>query len=103
MFSPNVLRDKVILVTGGGTGIGREMCEKFASLGARIAIVGRRIEILDKAVADLRDLGYDAFATRCDVRSPDEIAAAVDRIMEHYGRIDVLVNNSAIFLGILVC
>ena len=95
MFSPNVLRDKVILVTGGGTGIGREMCEKFASLGARIAIVGRRTEILDKAVADLRNLGYDAFSTRCDVRSPDEIAAAVDRIMDHYGRIDVLVNNAA--------
>ena len=95
MFSPNVLRDKIILVTGGGTGIGREMCEKFASLGAKIAIVGRRTEILDKAVADLRNLGYDAFSTRCDIRSPEEITVAVDRIIDHYGRIDVLINNAA--------
>ena len=95
MFSPNVLKDKVILVTGGGTGIGRAMCERFASLGAKIAIIGRRADILQKATGELRDLGYDAFSTRCDVRSPDEIATAVDSIVGHYGRIDVLINNAA--------
>jgi len=95
MFSPSVLKDKVILVTGGGTGIGRAMCEKFASLGASISILGRRPEVLEKAVDDMKNLGYNAFSVKCDVRSPIEISAAVDKIIDHFGRIDVLVNNAA--------
>lgn len=95
MFSPDALKEKVILVTGGGTGIGRAMCDKFASLGARIAILGRREDVLKKAVEEMMNSGHEAFFTRCDVRKPEEVTAAVNAIMGHYGRIDVLVNNAA--------
>jgi NAD(P)-dependent dehydrogenase (short-subunit alcohol dehydrogenase family) len=95
MFSPGILKDRVILVTGGGTGIGREMCNKFASLGARIAILGRREDVLRKAAEEMTAAGYEVFWTRCDVRSPEDVTAAVNAVFDHYGRIDVLVNNAA--------
>ena len=59
MFEKDLLKGKVALVTGGGTGIGFEMCRRFGSLGASICIIGRRENVLEKAVEELRKLAME--------------------------------------------
>jgi NAD(P)-dependent dehydrogenase (short-subunit alcohol dehydrogenase family) len=96
MFQADLLQDKVILVTGGGTGLGRAMGERFLELGARLAICGRRQEVAEQAAADMaRRSGGETFATRCDVRHADQVETMMNAIIERFGRIDVLVNNAA--------
>jgi NAD(P)-dependent dehydrogenase (short-subunit alcohol dehydrogenase family) len=96
MFQADLLQDKVILVTGGGTGLGRAMGERFLELGAKLAICGRRQEVAVQAAAEMAlSTGGETFATRCDVRHPDQVEAMMDAVMERFGRIDVLVNNAA--------
>jgi NAD(P)-dependent dehydrogenase (short-subunit alcohol dehydrogenase family) len=96
MFQADLLQDKVILVTGGGTGLGRAMGERFLELGAKLAICGRRQEVAEQAAADMaRRSGGETFATRCDVRQADQVEAMMNSVIERFGRIDVLVNNAA--------
>ena len=96
MFQADLLQDKVILVTGGGTGLGRAMGERFLELGAKLAICGRRQEVAEQAAADMaRRSGGETFATRCDVRQADQVEAMMNAVIERFGRIDVLVNNAA--------
>jgi len=96
MFQTDLLQDKVILVTGGGTGLGRAMGERFLELGAKVAICGRRQEVAEQAAADMaRTKGGETFATRCDVRQPDQVEAMMQAVIGRFGRIDVLVNNAA--------
>ncbi|KHF35465.1 putative 2,4-dienoyl-CoA reductase [Paenibacillus sp. P1XP2] len=94
-FSSDLLKGKVVLVTGGGTGLGRAMGEKFARLGARLAIAGRREEVLKKTAAELTANGFDVFYKSCDVRDPAQISALMDAVEERFGGLDVLVNNAA--------
>ena len=82
---------KVALVTGGGTGIGRATALELARTGAKVAICGRRPEPLEAVRADL---GADCLAVPADVREPEQVAALVERTLERFGRIDVLVNNA---------
>jgi NAD(P)-dependent dehydrogenase (short-subunit alcohol dehydrogenase family) len=96
VFQADLLQDKVILVTGGGTGLGRAMGERFLELGAKVAICGRRQEVAEQAAADMaRRSGGETFATRCDVRQPEQVEALMEAIIQRFGRIDVLVNNAA--------
>jgi NAD(P)-dependent dehydrogenase (short-subunit alcohol dehydrogenase family) len=95
MFEKDLLKGKVALVTGGGTGIGFEMCKRFGSLGASICIIGRRENVLEKAVEELRKSGISAEYHRCDVRNPAEIKESVDYFMQKFSHIDILVNNAA--------
>ena len=95
MFEKDLLKGKVALVTGGGTGIGFEMCKRFGSLGASICIIGRRENVLEKAVEELRKSGTSAEYHRCDVRNPAEIKESVDYFMQKFSHIDILVNNAA--------
>jgi NAD(P)-dependent dehydrogenase (short-subunit alcohol dehydrogenase family) len=96
MFQADLLQDKVILVTGGGTGLGRAMGERFLELGAKLAICGRRQEVAEQAAAEMAlSTGGETFATRCDVRQADQVEAMMDAVIERFGRIDVLVNNAA--------
>jgi NAD(P)-dependent dehydrogenase (short-subunit alcohol dehydrogenase family) len=86
------LREKVIVVTGGGTGLGRAMTETFVRCGAQVVICGRRQEVLDKAVAEL---GPQVQAFSCDIRSYDSVDALMKATLEKLGRIDAVVNNAA--------
>src|SRR3954453_13836211 len=96
MFQTDLLQDKVILVTGGGTGLGRAMGERFLELGAKLAICGRRQEVAEQAATDMaRRSGGETFAARCDVRQADQVEAMMNAVIERFGRIDVLVNNAA--------
>ena len=82
---------KIALVTGGGTGIGRATAREFVRTGAQVAICGRREEPL---AAVQSELGEACLAVQADVREPDQVENLVDRTLERFGRIDVLVNNA---------
>jgi citronellol/citronellal dehydrogenase len=81
----------VALVTGGGTGIGRATANEFVRAGGRVAICGRRTELLH-AVAD--ELGDACLAAPCDVREPEQVESMLDAVEARFGRVDVLVNNA---------
>lgn len=85
----------VVLVTGGGTGLGRAIASEFARLGAAVAIASRKDEHLEAGKAAMDELGARSLAVHCDIRDPDSIAAAFDRIESELGLPDVLVNNAA--------
>lgn len=96
MFQPDLLKDKVILVTGGGTGLGRAMSERFLQLGARVVIAGRRESVLQAAACEMMGTyGGEVFTIPCDIRDPASVEAMFETLGQRYGAIDVLVNNAA--------
>lgn len=96
VFSPDLLKDKVVLITGGGTGLGRAMGERFLSLGASLAITGRREAVLQEAAEAMRQsTGGVVLPLSGDVRDPERVAATLDAAYERFGRVDALVNNAA--------
>jgi NAD(P)-dependent dehydrogenase (short-subunit alcohol dehydrogenase family) len=95
MFRPNLLEDRIILVTGGGSGLGASMAGAFANLGASLAILGRTESKLTDALAHIDPDGKRSYAIAADVRDPVAVDAAVASVLKRFGRIDVLVNNAA--------
>lgn len=92
----DALTDKVIVITGGGTGLGRSMGEYFLQLGAKLAICGRRQEVIEKSAKEMAEThGGEVFPFSCDVRNYDEVEAFRDAVVSKYGRVDVLLNNAA--------
>jgi len=87
------MKDRVVLITGGGTGLGKAMAKSCAAYGAKIAIAGRRSDILQTAAGDLKPA--DVLPIPCDVRDPVQVEAMMDRVIAEWGRIDALVNNAA--------
>lgn len=100
MFIPSLLKDQVVIVTGGGTGIGLAIAKRLGELGARVAIGSRNAENIEKGTAELRHAGQDPLAIQVDVRNPEQVDEMVQRVVRHFGRIDILVNNAA---GNFVC
>jgi NAD(P)-dependent dehydrogenase (short-subunit alcohol dehydrogenase family) len=95
MFRSGLLEKKRILITGGGTGLGKGMAQRFLSLGATVYICGRRQEVLASAERELKEAtGGPIHGMRCDVRSAEAVELMVDAIWKH-GPLDVLVNNAA--------
>lgn len=95
MFRTDLLRDKVVLVTGGGTGLGKSMVLRFAELGAKLVLASRSREHLDPAAEEIRAKGAECHVAPCDVRRFEEVEAAVRSSVERFGKIDALVNNAA--------
>lgn len=100
MFSPDTLKGRAALVTGGGTGIGLEIATAYAKLGARVVLAGRNEERLATAAASIAEAGGEAAACKTDVRNYDEVAQAVKATVDRFGSLDILVNNAA---GNFVC
>ena len=94
-FRPDLLVGKTTVITGGGTGLGRSMALRMAGLGARVAVLGRRPQPLDDTVAAIRGAGGTATAVPCDIREPEAVAAAFDRVEAELGPPNQLVNNAA--------
>jgi citronellol/citronellal dehydrogenase len=93
-LAPHANRGKVALITGGGTGIGRATAAAFARTGARVVICGRRPEPLEEARAQLEGDGAECLAVPCDVREPDQVRSLVNRTLDRFGAVHVLVNNA---------
>ena len=91
-----VLEDKVALVTGAGTGIGRAIATDFASEGAIVAVTGRNIQRLEQVVSEIRLSGGQAIPWQMDVSDEVQVEDTVNQILGHWDRIDILVNNAAI-------
>lgn len=83
-----------MLITGGGTGIGKATAMQFVRTGARVAIVGRREDVLEASAKELMAAGGDVLAISADIREPEEITTVVGAVLEWGGSIDVLVNNA---------
>jgi NAD(P)-dependent dehydrogenase (short-subunit alcohol dehydrogenase family) len=95
MFRSDLLKGKRILVTGGGTGLGKSIGRRYLELGAQLIICGRRAEVLSAAADELRSATSGSVATvQCDVRNADSVEAMMEEIWRH-GPLDVLVNNAA--------
>lgn len=96
MLKENALKGKTILVTGGGTGLGRSMSEAFLKLGANIVICSRKQDIIEKAANDMMlQYGGQVLGLVCDVRKYDEVEKVIEAAYAKFGGIDVLVNNAA--------
>lgn len=91
-------RDKVVLVTGASSGIGRATALAFGAAGARVAVAARRPELLDELVALMRRDGGLALAVPTDVTERDAVDACFARVIEAYGRVDVVVNNAGVLV-----
>jgi gluconate 5-dehydrogenase len=93
------LTGKVAIVTGGGSGLGRQMAEALAEAGADIVLCARKAERCEQAAEELRGLGVRALGLACDVRDPAQVDAVVERAVGELGRVDILVNNSGTSWG----
>jgi len=92
-------KDQVVIVTGGGRGIGRATALEFAAEGATLLLGGRRMDALRTAAEECRSAGGRAEAVRCDVAVDEELQGIVTTALDHYGRVDVLVNNAGVVAG----
>ncbi|NVO33045.1 MULTISPECIES: SDR family oxidoreductase [Hymenobacter] len=97
MLRDNALQGKTIVVTGGGTGLGRAMTTYFLQLGANVVISSRKLDVLEKTAAELREQTGNAniLAVQCDVRKYDEVEALLEKTISTFGGVDVLLNNAA--------
>jgi NAD(P)-dependent dehydrogenase (short-subunit alcohol dehydrogenase family) len=94
-FRPGLLESRTLLITGGGTGLGRSMALKCAGVGAKIAVVGRREDPLKATVEDIEKAGGKAAFAQCDVRDSGSVRSAFDSIEQALGPINALINNAA--------
>lgn len=97
MFASGLFNSTVAIISGGGSGIGLACAREMASLGATVAICGRKIEKIDAARATLQKDGVPderVLGGGCDIRDPDQVAAFVKQVMDRFGRVDVLINNA---------
>jgi len=99
-FDPHVLKDRVALITGGGTGICRGIALAFARHGCHVAITSRKMEHLEPTVDELRGSGVRALARAADVRDPAAVGETVAAVVGELGRLDILINGAA---GNFVC
>ena len=96
MLRDDVLKGKTIIITGGGTGLGKAMGTYFLKLGANLVITSRKLDVLKQTATEMEaETGGRVLAVACDVRKYDEVEKMVQQSIEVFGRIDVLVNNAA--------
>jgi 3-oxoacyl-[acyl-carrier protein] reductase len=97
--SESPLADRVAIVTGGGTGIGKEIALELARAGADVVVASRKLENLEEAASEIRDVGRRSRAISTDVTIADQVRDMVSQTIDEFGRIDILVNNSGVSAG----
>lgn len=103
MLKDNALKEKTIIVTGGGTGLGRAMSSYFLKLGANVVITSRKIDVLQKTAAEMEqelissnpNSNAKVLALQCDVRKPEEVDLVLQQSLETFGQVNGLLNNAA--------
>jgi peroxisomal 2,4-dienoyl-CoA reductase len=100
VFQPDLLKNRVALITGGGTGICRGIALAFAQHGCDVAITSRKLEHLEPTGDELRALGVRAIAKAADVRDPAAVNDVVSGVMSELGRLDIVINGAA---GNFIC
>src|SRR4051794_24335926 len=96
MLNPNSLKGKTVLITGGGTGLGKSMGKCFLQLGANLIIASRKLDVLQTTADELmKETGGQVLPLECDVRNYLEVEKVIKSGKEKFGAIDVLVNNAA--------
>src|SRR6476469_3585106 len=93
----NRLKDKVAIVTGGGTGIGEAICKKFSREGAKVVVVGFPEDPVHDVVRDIMREGGDAVPFSADISEEENARACVEFSVRTYGRLDLLINNAGVF------
>ena len=93
------LTGRVAIITGGSVGLGRQMAEGLAEMGASLVLCARKKERSLRTASELQANGAKALALACDVKDPASIQNAVDATLEHFGRIDILINNAGTSWG----
>ena len=94
-FKDNILKGKVALITGGATGIGKQIAYTLGSHGASICIASRNTERLEESCAELKDKGIQCTWLCCDVRETEQVEAAIEQVINQYKRLDIVINNAA--------
>ncbi len=96
MLKENALAGKTILVTGGGTGLGKSMGKYFLQLGANLVIASRKLDVLQKAADELMaETGGKVLAIECDVRNHEDVDKVIKQTVSHFGGLHGLLNNAA--------
>lgn len=90
------LTDKVAIVTGAGSGIGKAIAMELAACGCAVAVCGRRLEPVQATAQEIEALGHKAFAASADVASGESVSAFVAEVTKLFGHIDILVNNAGV-------
>ncbi len=93
------LAGRVAIVTGGSVGLGRQMAEGLAEMGAHLVLCARKQERCQKTAEELQQLGVEVLALGCDVKDPASINEVVSATVKHFGRIDILINNAGTSWG----
>jgi gluconate 5-dehydrogenase len=93
------LSGRVAIITGGSVGLGRQMAEGLAEVGANLVLCARKKERCEQAAEELRQLGVKTMALGCDVKNPDQVQAVVNATVSRFGRIDILFNNAGTSWG----
>ena len=88
------LKDKIAIITGGGSGIGKGIALEYAKAGANVVVASRKQENLDKVADEIKALGRESLAVATDIRVPEQIDNMVKQTLDKFGRIDILVNNA---------
>lgn len=95
-LNANALKGQTVVVTGGGTGLGKAMSTYFSSLGANLVISSRKLEVLEDAARKITEqTGNPVLPISCDIRSPEEVEQLCQQAVSHFGKVDTLVNNAA--------
>jgi NAD(P)-dependent dehydrogenase (short-subunit alcohol dehydrogenase family) len=96
MLKPGTFKDRTILITGGGTGLGKSMGQYLCELGANLVITSRKKEVLDKTAGEFRkETGANVLTVACDVRKYEEVEAVIREAEQTFGRVDAVINNAA--------
>ena len=95
MFNNNLLENKTIIITGGGTGLGKSMARRFGELGANLVISGRRNEVLEETANEFAQSGINVLTCPGDVRKIEDVELMSKQTIDKFGKIDALLNNAA--------
>ena len=94
------LENKVAIITGGGRGIGRAFALKFAREGARVVISQRTTAEIERTASEIKDAGGQALALTVDLQNPEQVNSMVQKAVDEFGGIDILINNAAFYSGV---